>query len=572
MNNQFHYVLVLLSLLICIPANAVEQVNNYEKALQSYNNKDYDTAYIHLKNTLESNNNHVPSKILLGRIYLEEGHYDEAHKELSEALALGGDIEFILAPLGEALLAQKSFQQVIDLGKKFSLSKAGKIQWHILSARAYSGLKQPNYEAEHYQQALALGPKSVDVFNDLAAYYIKKKQLTKAQKLLEASFKQNQKYSKTWHLQGLIYKQQGNKELASATFQKVLALEPEYTDSVRSLASIYFELGDNENALLAVNQVLKRSPDDPRANLLKAHLLLQNNQSELARQILDDLNQRLSLISDQSMVENEWIYFIKGTSAYLLGNYEAAIKDMKQYLSNNKNNFHAVAIVVSSYLRLDLNSSAKNLLDEYKEQVSQSLEYTVLLCDLYIESNQEYRCEELLTDIAAEFNDSVDITLVKARLAYSRNEIARAISVVEQANSIKQNHLLKGYLVNLYLADNQDKKAALLIASLLSEQPGNIQLLNAMAAALLKLGQPGKAYNMTQQILARHPNHFAARYHQALALLAAKRPSKAKAIVAKLVNQEPSNTKALILAARVEAALGNAEEAILQLNQLLELD
>jgi len=548
------------------------KTNYYEQALHQFNQKNYEATYIHLKKTLENNANHIPSKVLLGRLYLAQNYYDEAQVELTEALTLGGDIEFIISPLGKSLLAERQYQTVIELAKKYKLSSVAKVKWYILSAAAYNGLKQPKREQEFYYKVLKLAPNNVEVINSVVKYNLQNKQLVNSQELLKTSLMLDDKNPQTWQLQGLIHKYQKNKSLALTAFSKALDIDPEFTDASRSLATLYFESGDKKNALLTINHVLKQSPDDSRANLLKAHLLLQENQSELAKQVLNELDNRLSMVTEQSLFENDWIFFIKGTSAFLLENYEVAIKEMTQYLANNKDNFHAVAIIVNSYLKLNLNTFAKDLLDKYRPQASKNAKYAVMLCDLYIEHNQHYRCEELLDDVPRDYLESIDFYLLKARLAYNQNELDKAITIVKEASVKQTSTRYDSYLVNLYLANDQDKDAALLIANLLLKHPENSLLLNTLAATFLKLGKPEAAFGITQQILTQSPNLYSAKYHQTLALLALKKPQQAKILATELLRLQPGNNKSLMLLARIEAALGNANNAIHSLSKLLDAD
>jgi hypothetical protein len=43
--------------------------NDYEKALQSYHAEKFEETYIHLKNAIQFNPSHLPSQLLLGKVY-----------------------------------------------------------------------------------------------------------------------------------------------------------------------------------------------------------------------------------------------------------------------------------------------------------------------------------------------------------------------------------------------------------------------------------------------------------------------------------------------------------------------
>jgi len=72
--------------------DAVAQENSdtvyayYEEAVISFNKEEYETSYIHLKNALDIDPDHLPSKILIGRLLLINNLPEAAITEFEEAL------------------------------------------------------------------------------------------------------------------------------------------------------------------------------------------------------------------------------------------------------------------------------------------------------------------------------------------------------------------------------------------------------------------------------------------------------------------------------------------------------
>jgi len=112
----------------------------YELALQSFQKQEYDASYIYLKNALQANPKNLPAKLLMGKLLTQKGYYEEAIKEFRQALEYKIDIELVLLPLGNVSLFNEQYQEVIDLGKGYSLSNATLFEWKMLSAAAYSSL------------------------------------------------------------------------------------------------------------------------------------------------------------------------------------------------------------------------------------------------------------------------------------------------------------------------------------------------------------------------------------------------------------------------------------------------
>ena len=87
----------------------------YEKALQSFYNKKSNDALIYLKNALKENSQHLPSKLLLSKIYLEKEDAYAALETLNEALNMGADGNLTTYGFAKAYLMTGDFEKVIQL-------------------------------------------------------------------------------------------------------------------------------------------------------------------------------------------------------------------------------------------------------------------------------------------------------------------------------------------------------------------------------------------------------------------------------------------------------------------------
>jgi len=545
--------------------------DSYEKALQSFNDNDIEAAYIYLKNTLKDDSEHIPGKILMGRISLENKYYADAVVELTEALALGGDIEFILEPLGDALYFTHQFQDILQLADKRRLSNQANVLLHLIKAKAYAKLKQPTKEWQEYSLAYRRAPNNIKVLNQLATYHISAEDIDKAQQLLDKIFGLEIEDYYSWHIQGMIYKGKQQYQQAINSFLKTLEIKPDYVNAKRALASVYLAQEKIEQASMMIEQVLLVSPNDPRAKLLKANLLLKANENTLAKEVLTALNQHLSLASDEVLAENDWIHFINGVSAFLLENFELSISELNQYLSTQPDNFHAIHLLSQVYIKVQQRGYARDLLDKYSAIVQQDKNLTILLCDLYLESQRVFKCEDLLEVLVKNNPQDVEVILLQARLYYNQGKIQQAVSLLEQNNKSTRNSKYENYLISLYLNSAQPGKAAFLANKLLSEFPNNIELMNSITAALVQMEMYQHAFKVTQDILVKNKEYFPAKYNQAVIFQKLKQPLLANKLVSVLLKQRPKNLKLRMLQVEIEVSLGQSSEAIFHLNEIITL-
>ena len=565
----------LFTLVIIISTNTYAEetdrvLEQHELAQQAFQNDKIETAYIHLKNALQQDGNYIPSKVLMGRLLLRYGYINDAVLEFEEIINLGGDLALFIQPFGEALLLLNKPQEVLNLAKGIRLSSQSLTQLYVFRGKAQALLKNNEQELAEYQKALQLSPNSSIALNSIAGYYLKLQQLEKAQHFLDKSFQISKEEYLTWHLQAQIYKQQSLNQQAIDTYLKALAIAPEFLDAKRGIASVYINQNDDKKALELVVQVLEKSPNDPRAKLLHANLLFKQNNNKEAKAILTSLNQKIALIPEDVQLENNFLFFINALSQYLLENYQTALRSINKYLRDEPDNFQAISLAVNIYLKLEQNIAARDLLDKHVEKVMPEIDMAVTLCQLYIDNRNIFKCEELLPKLKAMHPQASQLILVEARLLESRKQVEAAVSLLEQTNDNNRNVVYEKALVRLYMQTEQVLKAGRLIEKLLKEYPYNIELMNALAASLIKLKKYPQALGVLRHILAKQPENFSALYNAASALLEARAVKKAKAILLNLLDKRANQANARLLLAKAELALGNAPQAIIELKTLIE--
>jgi putative PEP-CTERM system TPR-repeat lipoprotein len=534
----------------------------YEQALQYFNSDDFESAHIELMNLLLENPDHLPGKILFGRLLLINRQYHIAITEFETVLDMGADLEHVLEPLGQALLYSRQYEAVLELGNNMQLSREVRIQRHLLRARAYTGLNAFPEAEQEYQQASLLAPDNVQVLDSRVAFYIRTDQIANAEKLLRKSRAINGENFRSWHLQGQIYKARDEPDKATKAYEKALELNPADTASKRALAHLAFDQGDNLRARQLIDQVLSDAPTDAVAMLLKARLLLMAEDSELAKQLLDEINNLISNVTDEFVADNPWVSFVSGVSNYLLGNYAQARVELEKYYNNNKDNFYAISILAQTYLKLERQRSALDLLDKHTELVLQDVDASVLLCELYLQANRKYRCGTLLADLENRYPDNEKIQLASARWLVSLGKYNEAIQRLQEANNKQQNEEIEGYLIRLYLETNQSGKALYLIRGLLPENNDNPDLLNVLATVLIQMGDYKKAERVLTRVFEINPHYYGAKYNLAAIRLASGQADDAKYLLEPLLYLQPGNEEVRILLARAEINLDNSDGAV----------
>ena len=100
-------------------------------------------AIVELKNALQRNPKNVEVRWLLGQMYLDIGEGADAETQLLRAIKLGFDKELGIKSVGEVLLLQGKYREIIDkLRNRDDYTVPTRAAVLALHGRAYIGLSQ----------------------------------------------------------------------------------------------------------------------------------------------------------------------------------------------------------------------------------------------------------------------------------------------------------------------------------------------------------------------------------------------------------------------------------------------
>ena len=118
----------------------------YEDALSRLDAGDVPAATIQLKNALQRDPNYLPARIALGQVYLRQGQAASTEKELRIALAMGAAADQVLPTLGNALLMQRKYEEILLTIRSKDPAFDGGFEVQLLRGRAH-------YQLGHLDEA-----------------------------------------------------------------------------------------------------------------------------------------------------------------------------------------------------------------------------------------------------------------------------------------------------------------------------------------------------------------------------------------------------------------------------------
>ena len=503
--------------------DAVAQENSdtvyayYEEAVISFNKEEYETSYIHLKNALDIDPDHLPSKILIGRLLLINNFPEAAITEFEEALLAGADPNIVLVPLLRAYIFVQEFKKATTVSLQ-NLSRDNKFEIYLLQASAYNNTNNTELAFAHYQKAKLLKPESTRLLNSMASLYMSNDVWGKAATLIQESLALDADNPKTQHLQGTFLLLQDNVDGAIKTFEFAYSKSPNSPIIQRSLASAYLRAGIQKKAVTLIERMLKDTPD-PFTKLLYAQLTNEEN-NEQANKLYQEVTQTLSLLPEDIRVNRTDITLINALAAYFQKNYEQAAGDLQRYVQKAPNNMNALKLLVDAFIQLEQFPNAVRVLEENNAMVMKELPLTVTLCNLYFKLDRGFKCESIIRELRVFIEDQSTLNLLEVRSLNNRGESRKALKLFEEFFNNVDYPYLRQLHIELLLQNGFTSRARQVMDSeikraegVIGDLPREIYLLNA--TVLLQERKLEDAFNQVQNVLKREPNLSSARFLQA---------------------------------------------------------
>ncbi|MBZ9612239.1 XrtA/PEP-CTERM system TPR-repeat protein PrsT [Rheinheimera maricola] len=546
---------------------SVSAEHDYEQALQAFQRQEQQAAYIHLKNVLQQTPDHIPAKVLMGKVLLEKGYFEEATTEFEEALYKGADIELMLTELANSYLFAGKYQQVLKLGEQYKLSNNSLFEWHLLAAAASLNLDNIDNARAHFISASALQPDSIRLLNSQVALLLKEKRLKDAELLLDRALSIQSDNPQSLQLQGELLQLQGQLLKAQDYFEKAVLLSPQDPVLRRALLRNYVSQYKTEQAEQTLQQILLQSPGDPYALLLAAWLSSLKENHQQSEQHTELLSAKLWQLSKAQIESQPSLLFSRALLSYVAQNYEKARGDLVSYNQLVPADLNAVSILIDVYIRQGDNSLAIQLAERHLEQLNTAPELAKRLVTLYINSNRAYKAEQLITSLRLQFPANVDFAILHAAVLKQMDQADKARAVIAQEVLQHSDNMLLRINQALLALDNNNYTQALQLADqLLAAEPNNTGYLNFKAATLIKSGKAEQAYAVVQNVLKQQPDHIAAQFNLARLEIDRQNYAQAISLLKPLASRHKQHkaTATLLALAYFRAEQYNDAEVVLQ--------
>lgn len=538
-------------------------LSDYEKALTSYNKADYEEAYIHLKNSLQQDPDNLAAKILMGQILLINGYLSAAEVEFYEALAQGADINIIAEPLGNALLFQNKYNEILELNYTDKLIDEQKIKWLQIRASACIRLNKFACATKAYKESLTLSPNHLLSLNGLATIALFSKNWQEAELYLKEAMSVSAIDATTWRLRGQLAQAKGNLDLAIEYLQQSLKFKTDDPVTLRKLADLYLESNDIDSARAFVNEIIEKTPNDPLAILLSSWLESKNKTKLINNERLNKLNEIMSSLSPEAISAQPALLYISGLTAFFHGNTEQAANDFSKYLLKNPDDMQAIMLLSRTYLMTQQDKQALVLLEKHQAKLIENIDSALVLGELFIKLNRAFKAQTLLEELERKYGDEPRLNLFKIKLMMVRGKETEALAILDKNWEKNQNNpsfLFTYSMLKLQAGYEQDALQG--AEALIKLYPNEANFLNLKAGILIRLKKLEEATSYIEKSLAVDPKLFPAKFNLASIYSRKNEFEKSNTLIEELLSISSKHPQVLMLKAHNLVAQNKIDRAI----------
>lgn len=241
----------------------------YAEAVAEYEQGNMAEAIIQLRNAVQQDPENMDARLLLGKMYLEDGTLASAVKELEIVYERRRSDEAELL-LGQAYFASGRFDDALRIVSNDALTSEMVVQKQIVRGDALLAQQKDEAAMRAYERAL-----EVDADNKRARYGLARAlsiqgEINRATRMMEELTEADPSFAPAWMLKGEIALSRGNKNEAFEAFNKAVELTPNDVNAYVARARAYLISGSLDEVKQDIEKISRLAPENPISKYLSA--------------------------------------------------------------------------------------------------------------------------------------------------------------------------------------------------------------------------------------------------------------------------------------------------------------
>jgi len=548
----------------------------YQRALDKFENRDYPSAVIDLRNALEQEPGYSKARKLLSKTYLMMNQAAKARQELALAKELGISEAYVDASVRyeDAVVRfnRGEFQGAIIQLRKVLEMNPDDIVAFLLLGRAYLGIGD-GYSAEvMLRRARSGGTADALVVVPLArAYLLQKKYKLLFNEISSSNFAA-EVMGQLNIIAGLAYLTRNEYDQAEQAYARAATFLPASTAPLIGRARVKLRQGDFEQAQALANTAQSLSPDAGDVWNLQAEI--QRYQRNL-EQALAFYNKALELEPNQADSR-------RGRAAALLdlNRSDEALEALQQVYETTPTDIHTAYLYSLALAQSDQMEQARTVLTNTGTFIDS-------LDPLFVQNDPSTLLISGLINYSADKLEVANLNLERfvklrpnhfggrqlyAAILLRRGEARRAIEIlVPVQKAVNNDPQALVILGNAYNQEKQYSQAIKMFERAVELAPDQIKLRASLALSRLASGRKEEAIGGLKSGLEKNPDAAGISMLLGLVYLKQGRFSEALATAQALIKRQPENAFTYNLAGSAELGLGNSKAARAQFVRSIEV-
>ncbi len=522
----------------------------------SLEKKDDKAAIIQLKSALQKNPQSGEARFLLGSLLLKDGDVVAAEVELRKALVANHPADIVVPDLVRAMLLQGQAKKVVDeFGNSRLDTPAAQASLQTTLAIAYAALGKPDQSQAAWGAALVADGRYAPALLLSARQKAMSQDAEGALAVVEEVLGREPANVEAWSLKGdiLLYAQ-GKSDAALSAYRKALEVDPKFLQGHAAILTLLMRQGNLDAATKQLEQLRRFAGDLPSTAFFQAQLAYQKRDFKAARELSQQLLKRSP--------NNPRVLQLAGAVELELGAVSQAESYLSKALQTSPDLVSARRLLLLTYLRSGKSAKALTVLEANmgKEGVNPVL-YSVA-GEVYLQNGNARKAEEYFTKALKLDPENANRRIALAISHLAGGKVADGLGELIDIAASDKGVTADLALISLYQRRNELDKALAAIDKFEAKQPDKPMAANLRGRVYLAKRDSAAARKSFERALAIDPNFFAAAASLAVLDLADKKPEAAKKRFEALVAKDPKNGQALLALAELASSSGAGKDEL----------
>ena len=472
--------------------------------------------------------------------YTNLGKYTEARAEIAKAQKRAPAKAMLKFTLASIALRERKLEECAD-----NLAAVFRIIPRHLPSLLLSGAM--HFAANHLQQAelaftsyLTLQPGNVYARKMLAAVLLRKEQPRSAIFLLEPMLPLVQGDAELLRLAGEAYLQVGQTRKAKEYLEKSIALNPENAGAHAKLGIAQFKSGDHQRGVAELESAIALNPDESRADHTLIMILIAQNKTDKALQLVQALEKRRPGKADT--------HFLKGAVYRAKRDLVTARAGFEEALKLQPKSFSAAASLAQLDMQDKKPEAARARMEALLKVDPRNLDALLLLAIMEFDTGRQKEGIAWLRKALDDHPNAMEPYAVLADALLKAGQPIDALIPAQKAHQISpKDPRVTELLGDVQMAAGKKEAAVTSYAAAAQSQPTMVAVQVKLAEAFAANGNLREGNAVLMRILQVAPSSIAAKTALVENLVQTKKYAEAMELVKQIQQQHPKRPLGYVL-------------------------